>query len=260
MPEQLVSFQNQGQNLYGMIHIPPGPGPFPAVLLFHGFTADRNEHHFLLVKAARALMAAGFAALRFDFRGSGESEGDFNQVTIEGEISDGQQARAWLRGHAAVDAARVGVCGISVGGAVAACLAGRAQDVPALVLWAPVGDPRRVFTEIGGGNPSSGFASIPTAGGLDIGGLLVGQGMIEDVMRVRPVDEVRMHPGPVLLIHGTADQTVPPYNGELYQAALGDRCTLVWIDGADHTFSRTWWEQEVIQRTVAYFQAQLAAA
>ena len=54
MSEQLISFQNQGQTLFGMIHIPPGAGPFPAVLIFHGFTADRNEHHFLLVKAARA--------------------------------------------------------------------------------------------------------------------------------------------------------------------------------------------------------------
>ena len=39
-------------------------------------------------------MAAGFVVLRFDFRGSGESEGDFSQVTIEGEISDGLAARA----------------------------------------------------------------------------------------------------------------------------------------------------------------------
>jgi len=254
MPEQSIAFQNQGQTLVGMIHMPAGAGPFPAVLLFHGFTADRNEHHFLLVKAARALMAAGFVALRFDFRGSGESEGDFSQVTIEGEISDGLAARAWLRDHPAVDPARVGVCGISVGGAVAACLAGRTRDVPALVLWAPVGDPARVFSQAGGG---SGFAPVPVEAGLDIGGLIVGQGMIADVMRVRPVDEIRAHAGPVLVIQGTADQTVPPYNGELYREALGERCTLVWIDGADHTFSRTWWEQDVIQRTVAHFQAQV---
>jgi alpha/beta superfamily hydrolase len=240
-----------------MIHIPSGPGPFPAVLLFHGFTADRNEHHFLLVKAARALMAAGFVALRFDFRGSGESEGDFSQVTIEGEISDGLAARTWLREHPAVDPARVGVCGISVGGAVAACLAGRMRDVPALVLWAPVGDPARVFSQAGGG---SGFAPVPVEAGLDIGGLIVGQGMIADVMRVRPVDEIGAHAGPVLLIQGTADETVPPYNGEMYKEALGERCTLVWIEGADHTFSRTWWEQAVIQRTVAHFQAQLGVA
>jgi len=259
MPEQPISFQNQGQTLFGMIHVPSGPGPFPAVLLFHGFTADRNEHHFLLVKAARALMAAGFVALRFDFRGSGESEGDFSEVTIEGEISDGLTARAWLQAHTAVDPARIGVCGISVGGAVAACLAGRMQDVPALVLWAPVGDPARVFSQAGGGS-GSGFAPTPVEAGLDIGGLIVGQGMIADVMRVRPVDEARGHSGPVLVIHGTADQTVPPYNGEMYKEALGERCTLVWIEGADHTFSRTWWEQEVIQRTVAHFQAQLGIA
>ncbi|MFZ2422579.1 MAG: alpha/beta fold hydrolase [Anaerolineae bacterium] len=259
MSEQLISFQNQGQTLFGMIHIPPGAGPFPAVLIFHGFTADRNEHHFLLVKAARALMAAGLVVLRFDFRGSGESEGDFSQVTIEGEISDGLAARAWLRGHPAVDPDLVGVCGISVGGAVAACLAGRTQDVPSLVLWAPVGDPARVFSQAGSGS-GSGFAPVPVEGGMDIGGLIIGQGMIADVLRLRPAAEVVGHPGAVLIIQGTADQTVPPYNGEMYREALGERCTLVWIEGADHTFSRTWWEQEVIRLTVAHFRGQLAPA
>ena len=255
MSEQLFSFANMGQTLFGMLHMPPGPGPFPAVQLFHGFTADRNEHHFLLVKAARALAAAGFVVQRFDFRGSGESEGDFNQVTIEGEISDALAARAWLAGHPAVDSTRMGVCGISVGGAVAACLAGRTRNVPALVLWAPVGDPARVFSQAGSGG---GVAPAPVEGGMDIGGLIVGPGMIADVLRLRPTAEVCGHAGAVLVIQGTADQTVPPYNGEMYRKALGERCTLVWIEGADHTFSRTWWEREVIGLTVAHFSSQLA--
>ena len=46
----------------------------------------------------------------------------------------------------------------------------------------------------------------------------------------------------------------------MYREALGERCTLVWIEGADHTFSRTWWEQEVIRLTVAHFRGQLAPA
>ncbi len=255
MSEQFVSFQNKGQTLVGMLHLPVGAGPFPAVILFHGFTADRNEHHFLLVKAARALAAAGFAALRFDFRGSGESEGDFSQVTIEEEISDGLAARAWLQAQPLIAADRIGLCGLSVGGAVAACLAGRTGDAPALVLWAPVADPRRVFTEAGG--VGGGFAPVPVEGGLDIGGLVVGQGMIADALRLRPTEEVKAHTGEVLVIHGLADQTVPPYNGELYREALGDRCTLHWIAGADHTFSRTWWEREVIELTIAHLRSHL---
>src|SRR2546426_5960176 len=51
----------------------------PGVVLFHGFTGDRMESHWLFVKCSRALALAGIASLRFDFYGSGESEGEFSE-------------------------------------------------------------------------------------------------------------------------------------------------------------------------------------
>ena len=57
----------------------------PGVVLFHGFTGDRMESHWLFVKCSRALARAGIASLRFDFYGSGESEGEFSEVTLQGE-------------------------------------------------------------------------------------------------------------------------------------------------------------------------------
>ena len=75
MPEELIHFTNEDLRLYGMLHRPEGAGPHPAVMILHGFTGQRIEPHRLFVKLARQLVAAGIAALRFDFRGSGESEG-----------------------------------------------------------------------------------------------------------------------------------------------------------------------------------------
>ena len=73
MPEILVAFTNHNQQLVGMLHIPDAPGPHPTVIFYHGFTGDRVENHFIFVKMARMLAKAGFVAMRFDFRGSGES-------------------------------------------------------------------------------------------------------------------------------------------------------------------------------------------
>ena len=75
--QQACYFSNEGQQIAGTVHIPDGPGPFPGVLLCHGFTGQRIEAHFIFVKMSRALEQAGIASLRFDFRGSGESEGRF---------------------------------------------------------------------------------------------------------------------------------------------------------------------------------------
>ncbi|MFA0780897.1 MAG: hypothetical protein RJAPGHWK_002418, partial [Candidatus Fervidibacter sp.] len=81
MPEQFVQFEVQGQRVYGMLHLPDGTSDtgkkVPAVAMCHGFTGNRIEAHRLFVKAARHFVQHGIAVLRFDFRGSGESEGDF---------------------------------------------------------------------------------------------------------------------------------------------------------------------------------------
>ncbi|KLU63127.1 hypothetical protein CEB3_c04770 [Peptococcaceae bacterium CEB3] len=47
----------------------------PAVILFHGFTGTKLEPHRLLLKISHALEKLGFASFRFDFLGSGESDG-----------------------------------------------------------------------------------------------------------------------------------------------------------------------------------------
>ena len=83
--EKQISFTVQGQKIYGMLHLPEGRGPFPALSMFHGFTGQRDEPHRMFVKAARLISKAGIAVLRFDFRCSGESEGDFRKMTISGE-------------------------------------------------------------------------------------------------------------------------------------------------------------------------------
>jgi fermentation-respiration switch protein FrsA (DUF1100 family) len=120
MPEQFVQFEVQGQRIYGMLHLPDVAAKnsgtkVPAVAMCHGFTGNRIEAHRLFVKAARYFAANGFAVLRFDFRGSGESEGDFEQVTVSDEIADALAALAFVRRQSVVDENRIGLIGLRRG-------------------------------------------------------------------------------------------------------------------------------------------------
>lgn len=45
--------------------------------MLHGFTGNKTETHFLYTRLARQLATQGIAALRFDFAGSGDSQGEF---------------------------------------------------------------------------------------------------------------------------------------------------------------------------------------
>lgn len=107
------------------------------VIFAHGFTGLKSETGRLFVVTARALAARGIDALRFDFMGSGDSSGDFTAMTPNTEIADLHAVIAWARRRGY---RRIGVLGLSLGGAVSICtVAGRpAGEIAALCTWSSV--------------------------------------------------------------------------------------------------------------------------
>ena len=247
--EELVTFENQGQRIYGMIHRPDGAGPHPGVMLLHGFTGTRVEPHRIFVKLAREAAARGFVALRFDFRGSGESEGRFQDMTVSGEVDDAVRALDLLEGHVDVHPQRIGVLGLSLGGAVAALLAGKDPRVQSVVLWSAVADLAGVFGATMGG-------MLPR-GDTDVGGDIAGGSFFAELPALHPLDAVGRYQGPLLVVHGTADATVPHENGvRLYEAAPGEK-HLELIEGADHTCNSQDWERRVLDLTLDWWERTL---
>lgn len=260
-PHELLWIETPGGWLAASFHPPARPRPVPAVMLCHGFTGHRGEAHFLFVEAARAFARAGIAALRFDFRGSGESDLPFSQMTVETEIADAEAVLEYLRGRPEVDAERVGVLGLSMGGAVAACLAGRDAAarggqgrIKALVLWAAVARFGGLLARLS--DPQNAPPLLPD-GTRDIGGLAVGPGLLESLSKTVPVEEVAAYAGPALIVHGTNDQAVPVSHADEYKRALGDRAVLHLIKGADHVFSSIPWQTAAIEVTAEFLRTRL---
>ena len=252
-----VTFVNKGAKLLGVVHrpeVPPGAG-LPAVVICHGFTGQKVEPHRIFVKLAEELAAKGYLALRFDFRGSGDSEGDFHKITFEDEVSDAQKAIDYLLAAEPVDPERIGIVGLSLGGAVAACTTGRDPRVKATVLWAAVADLSLLGPERWKDAPL-----VPEHDAWDLGGLLVGRRFVETIVKTRPAEEVRNARGPVLILHGDQDQVVTLDHAHRYRQVLteaGKTHALQVIPGADHTFNRYAWERQVIEATVGWFSQHL---
>ena len=85
---------------------------------------------------SRYLVRLGIASLRIDFRGSGDSESDFSEMTVAREVEDVEAAFAYVRGLPLLDPERVMLLGFSMGGLVAALAAERVRP-HRLALWAP---------------------------------------------------------------------------------------------------------------------------
>lgn len=246
--EAQVLFHVKGEALFGVLHLPER-NPAPAVALCHGFTGHKAEAHRLFVHAARAFAQAGVVALRFDFRGSGDSAGEFRDMTISREIEDASAALDFLQERAEVDPGRLGVLGLSMGGCVAACLAGQDPRVRALALWAPAAHPERIAEHI-----APGFGPGPV---MDMDGWDLGRAFLEDAAALRPLEAAGRYVGPSIVVHGSEDAAVPPSDASDYRVALGGTCQLHFISGADHVFSSLPWKAQAIQLTRDFFARAL---
>ncbi|MEE8524437.1 MAG: alpha/beta fold hydrolase, partial [Thermoanaerobaculia bacterium] len=131
--------------LAGTLTVPPGDGPFPAVLLISGSGAqDRNEEifgHKPFLVLADHLTRAGIAVLRVDDPGVGGSTAYANPATTADFAGDAEAGLEYLKGHPRVDPGRIGIVGHSEGGAIAPIVASRSEVVAFIVLLAGPGMP-----------------------------------------------------------------------------------------------------------------------
>lgn len=115
--ERYVECESRGLTLRGMLHVPDQrPGKVPFVILFHGFCDDRNEINFVHTELSRRLCERGIASVRFDFAGSGDSDGRFEDMTVSSEVEDGLAILDYVKSLDFVDQSRIAIHGLSMGG------------------------------------------------------------------------------------------------------------------------------------------------
>ncbi len=140
-----VKFENKGDaiSLSGTLTIPNGTGPFPAAILISGSGPQNRDEELLghkpFLVIADYLTLNGIAVLRFDDRGVGASTGNFASGTSEDFADDVRSGIEFLKGHAKVDSARIGLIGHSEGGLIAPMVAAEQSDVAFIVLMAGPG-------------------------------------------------------------------------------------------------------------------------
>jgi hypothetical protein len=114
MKKTRVSFPSGELFLEGILAIPEGVGPFPAVIVCHphplyGGSMDNNVVHSL----SEALTQASLISFKFNFRGVGGSQGEFGQGI--GEQEDVETAISFITTVKEVDPNRIGLAGYSAG-------------------------------------------------------------------------------------------------------------------------------------------------
>ncbi len=255
--EKLIQFERDGYLLSGVLHLPEEITLKGGVLFLHGFGGNRSEVGRLFVRTARQLEKRGIASLRFDFVGSGDSEGEDIDCSIDSEVVDAVAAYRVLREETGLPEEKIGLIGYSLGGCVGALLSARIR-FPAMVLWAPVGDLEDQFLQKAAMAPEK----LKELDSYDTGVRRVGKKFIRDVFQLKPYEEISQYPGKLLLIHGSEDDVVSvDHSQKLFESAHGaaERVELLLIEGTNHAFQYRENSETLIEQTTAWLGEHLPA-
>ena len=254
-----VIFENQEEHLVGILHVPDRlerEGEAPGVVMLHGFTGNKIENHRLFVLAARDLCDLGFVVLRFDFRGSGDSDGDFEDMTIPGEISDAEKALTFLIEQRWVDREAVGILGLSMGGRVAAILASRDRRVKFVILYSAALDQLvpRFLSGIEGYTPLEDMKEEPNSKTtIEVrDGWYLKKSFFATADEVIPLNVMDRIKAPILIVHSEKDQVVPledSINGFEVVKNLNQKNELYIVEGGNHVFTDREHTHQVIRKT-----------
>jgi uncharacterized protein len=133
-----VEFQSEGTTVRGWFYVPEGNGPHPAVVLAGGWCYVRE---LVMPYYASEFVSRGVAALVFDYRNLGVSDGEPRQhLDPWMQITDYQHALSYLESRGGVDASRLGAWGISYSGGHVVILAAIDPRLKAIVSQIPVVD------------------------------------------------------------------------------------------------------------------------
>lgn len=230
MPSEDIRFEAPGAALVGSLARPAGPARVPGLVVCHGFPnapggADAVGATYPLL-AEQLSELAGWAVLTFNFRGTGRSTGDFS---FGGWLADIDAAVTHLEVRA--DIAGVWLVGAATGGALTVChAAGDARVRGVATLGAPatlrnwvdnapqfLAHARRL-----GVITSPGFPNDLSA-------------WTREIAELDPVAAAaKIPPRAFLVLHGAADDVVPPGASNAYAEAAGPETEHRILAGAGH--------------------------
>ncbi len=193
------------------------------------------------VALANACVAAGMGYLRFDHRGCGRSQGDFEQVTtLAGRVKDIISAVNVITGRAETSDT-FGFFGSSLGGATCISAAGLTQPAALVLCAAPVRSRNIDPASAAPFDADNQKAPLrPSALHFDVSGKI---STLHDV----------------LLFHGDADEVVPYQNAVEIFTAASEPKKLVTLPGGDHRMTDASHQNLFVKETVTWFKERLLA-
>lgn len=247
-----VSFQNdEGESFSGSLDIPSETGKYPAAIILHDFRENKDRE--FLFDIASFLSSWRICALRFDFLGHGESEGNFEFMTLSDMIEDVKAGIDFMETVEQVDSENIALIGHGLGGIIAAIYAAADERVKALVLVAVRSHIMDFLKSYYSENEISEWKNIGVHHAFDH---KLRKGFLEDLENHDILERMSKVKCPVFIISGTNDKRTPFENSRELYMSCNSMKNMDLVEGADHNFTGSH-RQYFLETVAAWLSARL---
>ena len=208
----------------------------PCLILLHGFMAYKEGDGFLFKVLAQRLAESGTASIRFDFCSMGESRGSRVKYGLGQMLKETEAVCRYAQTREDINSGRIGLLGHSLGGRTAV-LSSRLNPVCIVTLNGALAESTEALQTQWKKEEcmECGYA-IMTAG--DGNPHLLYPQFFIDMNRYHAAEAMNGYAGSTLICIGKDDPTVDPsVSLDFYRSLDPDRCQLLEIDKANHTFN-----------------------
>ena len=205
---------SRNKRLSAMVHLPDTfHEGTPLVVCCHGFSGEKVGYNQLTLNLAKFMEKSGYGVVRFDFLGSGDSDGDFATDTfVAGWQEDLVNVLSWVKAQQKFAASPIILYGHSLGGLVVLTHPNLHHSVAARMVFAPVTQAIDNFREIILGNElwQKSVAGEKIANFFERGFPLDSQ-FTQDLIKndYHPIEDAAQLSTALLVVHGTRDIVVP---------------------------------------------------
>ena len=219
---------------------------YPSVIIFHGFGGDRNGSVNFRLNHAKYLTERGYVVFRFDFSGSGESDGSFYDMTVSREEKELEMIHDFAKMKYYVDKDRLYWIGHSLGGVLASLMAFKLKP-RAMALLAPASDMNnKDYLKVMAKTVFEGEVSGKTK--------LESNMPYESLIIVKDIyGSASKYDGNVLIIRGTNDSLVFRDSNEKLRDAYPN-ARYFEIEGADHSFTNEEQRKTLYEMSYNFFE------
>jgi len=253
--EKVVFYNKENQKLVGLLSLPENKKP-PILIVIHGFKGTKEYYPFAN-NSIRPLTDSGFAVLRIDCRGSGESDLEFKDMTIKSESEDVLTAIDFVKTLDSVDSKKIALLGISMGAAVVLMAMKNKPEVKTLVFWGP----GWYFNGIKYYDTPENRKTVKEEGVFYVKQSFTGKIMVAGGEHFRELTTLDIRPYmkfvkiPTLILRGSEDEVVGLDRDEEATKLLNAECKTV--EKGDHSFTDKDSEKELIKLTINWLENHL---